>query len=430
MRSETSRSTGPSSRKLERTDHPGIYKRGGSYVVVYRDPQGRQKKKAARTLRQALDLKATLRADVVRGEYRAVSQTTFTDYAKVWIDTYRGRTSRGIRAKTLADYRRQLGLDVNGEPLGDGAVAFFGRKRLAEIEPSDVKRYAKQVADRGVSQNTVRLALAPVKALLADAFEEGVIRSNPAARVRIAQPAPLVEVDDDEEQQAKAWTREELRKLLDEVPANWRLLVELLAGAGLRVSEAIPLRWKDLDLGRRRVRVRRSMVDGVIGKPKTEYGRRDVPLSPALARRLWEERKRAGEGRDDALVFADRTGKAVAYNALRRALKKASERAGVPWLGVHALRHTAASLLFAEGWNAAQVQHFLGHHSAAFTLATYIHLLDHDLPEPLAVDSILDPEGGNAGATRGVETAGETAGDPVEQQDGETRLVPRIAAEA
>lgn len=62
--------------------------------------------------------------------------------------------------------------------------------RLAAITPADVKGYAAEVASRGVAPNTVRLALSPVKALLADAFEEGLIRSNPdsggsdVARVR------------------------------------------------------------------------------------------------------------------------------------------------------------------------------------------------------------------------------------------------------
>ena len=47
--------------------------------------------------------------------------------------------------------------------------------------------------------------------------------------------------------------------------------------------------------------------------------------------------------------------------------------------------HLRASILFAEGRNAVQVQRWLGHHSAAFTLATYVHLLDGDIGEPLAI---------------------------------------------
>jgi integrase len=63
----------------------------------------------------------------------------------------------------------------------------------------------------------------------------------------------------------------------------------------------------------------------------------------------------------------------------------AREAADLPWVGFHVFRHTCASILFAEGRNAVQVQRWLGHHSAAFTLATYVHLLDGDLGEPLAI---------------------------------------------
>ena len=56
-------------RRLVKTSTPGIYKRGGRYVVVYRDPEGKQRKRAARTLAEARELKATLTADVKRGEY-------------------------------------------------------------------------------------------------------------------------------------------------------------------------------------------------------------------------------------------------------------------------------------------------------------------------------------------------------------------------
>lgn len=110
---------------MEKTKTPGIFKRGGSYVVVYRDPQGRQRKRFARTMGEARDLKATLRADVTRGEYRSQSKVTFVDYAAEWIDSYTGRTRRGISEETRASYGRSLGLDENGRPL-EGAVGAVG----------------------------------------------------------------------------------------------------------------------------------------------------------------------------------------------------------------------------------------------------------------------------------------------------------------
>lgn len=67
-----------------------------------------------------------------------------------------------------------------------------------------------------------------------------------------------------------------------------------------------------------------------------------------------------------------------------RVLRPACAEAGVEWAGFHTFRHTVASRMFASGRTAVQVQHWLGHHSAAFTLRTYVHLLDPgDLGGPL-----------------------------------------------
>lgn len=180
------KATKPATR-LVRTATPGIYRKDNRYIVVFRDPSGRQRKRSARTLAEARAVKSSLTADVNRNEYVAESKVTFADYSSRWIETYEGRTARGIRAHTLRDYGRQLGLDANGAPTGLGAVAHFGRTPLAAIRPQDVKAYAAKVAARGVARNTVRLALAPVKAMLATAHEEGVIRSNPAAGLRLGR---------------------------------------------------------------------------------------------------------------------------------------------------------------------------------------------------------------------------------------------------
>ena len=84
-------------------------------------------------------------------------------------------------------------------------------------------------------------------------------------------------------------------------------------------------------------------------------------------------------------------------------LRNASSRSRRPSLtarsGLHTLRHTAATILFRRGWNAVQVQKFLGHHSPAFTLATYVHLLDDDLPDPTFLDDLGATDRGHSGAT-------------------------------
>ena len=78
-------------------------------------------------------------------------------------------------------------------------------------------------------------------------------------------------------------------------------------------------------------------------------------------------------------------------NLRRRHLRPAAEEAGAPWAAFHTFRHTCASLLFERGASVVQVQRWLGHHSAAFTLSTYVHWLGgQDLGEPLSLDAELE----------------------------------------
>src|SRR5438874_482475 len=111
--------------------------------------------------------------------------------------------------------------------------------RLTEVEPRDVKSYVVKLAESGLSPASVRNAIAPVRALFATAVEEGLIRSNPAAGLRIAQRV----VEAEEGARVKALSEEELRRLLDELPEDWQLFFTLVAHTGVRISEAVGWRW-------------------------------------------------------------------------------------------------------------------------------------------------------------------------------------------
>lgn len=351
---------------LVRTSTPGVYRRGSRYVVVFRDPSGRQRRRSAGTLAEARLLRSSVLDDVARGEFRETSRARLDEYARDWVRTYEGRTSRGIRPETIAEYERDLELHV---------LPVIGHRRLSEVEQRDLKALARHLADKGLAGATVRIVMAPVRALFATAVEEGLLRTNPAAGLRLGVGAKA-----DPTQRRRALDEEQLARVIEETPENWRLLVRFLAQTGLRVGELVALRWEDIDLGNRRVSVRRRLRLGRIDAPKSSFGIRQIPISTRLAQDLWRHRSDAA---DDDPVFLGPEGRALrAEFVLRSVVKPAAARAGVPWAGVHTLRHTCASILFRSGWNAKQVQVVLGHHSPAFTLATYVHLIPDDLPEP------------------------------------------------
>lgn len=361
--------------RMEKTATPGVYKRGSRYVVVWRH-KGRQHKSAHRTLAEAREAKGKRQA----GERTPATRQSFEDYAREWLDSYEGQSGGGLSVLTREAYRRAM--------LGR-AIPFFGRSKLAEVEPPDVRRFIASLKAEGLAPSTIRKELAPVKVMFATAVEDGALRSNPAAGRRVNGSRRGAD-EEPAEERAKAMTRAELGTLLSEVPEEWRLFFELLAHSGLRISEALGLTWEDVEFGERpRLVVRRQLFRGQLVRLKSDSSRRDVPLSPGVARRLWVSRRSRGEGEP---VFPSATGTPLqASNVRRRVLEPARTRAGLPWVGFHAFRHTCASLLFENGKHIKQVSKWLGHADAAFTLKTYVHLMDEGVGDADFLDRVTSP---------------------------------------
>jgi integrase len=382
--------------RLEKTRTPGIFKRGSRYVFSYR-VDGKQRWESCRTLDEARRAKAARATDIERGEFEQHSRITLHEYAREWIERYQGTGRRGFREETRDEYRALL---------DKYALSYFSeRTRLTDITPRHVASFiawlCKQTKraptetnkERRVplSDKTVRNALGPLKACLATARREGLIRHNPATDVALPHRATV----DDDEDRPRPFPRiqgddgesvETMELVVERIDQSHRLMFELLAATGLRRSELLVLEGRHLALdGDRshvkvRQRVRRRRGEGlVIGPLKSRYSKRDVPITLALAARLL-----ALAVAPDELVFRSAANTVLdPDNLATRVLAPACQAAGVEWAGFHTFRHTVASRLFAEGRNVVQVQRWLGHHSASFTLDTYVHLLDNDLGEPL-----------------------------------------------
>jgi integrase len=367
--------------KLTKTSTPGVYRRhtkectGGrctcSYVVVWRH-RGKQETETFRTMAEAREAKGNRDA----GDSRPTSRITLDDYFGEWIGTYSGRTSRGLSERSRQLYRRSA---------EDHFLTRWRTWKLADVEPTDVRRLYGELRRKGSSTSTLRQLRSTLSAMFSTAVEDGLLRTNPVRGVRIPA-ATTVEMEDDH---AKALTREELRRLLVALPDDdWRLFFEFLVHTGLRISEAVGLRWEHVDLGERpRVLVREQFYEGNRSRLKSKRGKRDVPLSPGMVERLRMKRPTVHSG--GAPVFVTIAGTELnRANVASRILKPTAKTAGVPWASFHSFRHTCASMLFEEGRNVKQVAEWLGHADPAFTLRTYVHLLDDGVGNADFFDSI------------------------------------------
>jgi integrase len=281
---------------------------------------------------------------------------------------------------------------------------------VSAITPRDVSRWIGWLANpnaqgRRLADGSIRRIVAPVRSCLATAKREGLIRSNPVDGAALPKREEIVE---DGEERVRVFTREQLAAVLQIVHPRHRLFFRLLAPTGLRWSEAVALRWRDLELELSpRVKVRRAEARRRNGgarykPPKSKYGRRDVPLEAALARDLRRHRAGSEWSGDDDLVFVSRFGTPLDYsNVRRRGLEPATSEAGCEWAGMHTFRHTFASMHIERGTSIVQLSRLLGHHSPDFTLRRYAHLIPGDEADPLSLGSELPS--GNEVAMDGAE---------------------------
>lgn len=370
--------------KLEKTRWPGIYRRGERYVYEWTDAHGKRPRATVRTIEEARREKARREEEARRGGRVEDHRLTFAEYARAWVDRYQGHGRRGVRDNTRDDYRRDL---------EKYAIEYFGLKlRLVELTPRHIADFVgwlcQQPGRRGptLSDSSVRRALCPVRSCLESAVRENLIAHNPSRGAALPHRPQLD--DDDDQDEVRALSTEQLHTFLAIVHPGYRTLFAFLAATGLRISEAEALEWRHLRLDGDRpvVKVRRARVRGRLGPPKSKHGKRDVPLGVDVVDLLRGHRSGSEWARPGDYVFATRAGTPLHRDNVRaRQLKPAAEEAGAAWAGFHTFRHTCASRLFAGGRNAVQVQRWLGHHSPNFTLSIYVHLLDDDLGEPLAL---------------------------------------------
>lgn len=139
---------------------------------------------------------------------------------------------------------------------------------------------------------------------------------------------------------------------------------------------------------------RAAVLQG-LDAPKSDYARRAVPITKAMARRLWALRKetRAGDGEP---VFPSSTGTRLDYANVYKAIVPVMRRVGIESGGLDRLRHTCGTTRARQGNSAEQPQLWLGHHDPAFTSRTYVHRGSHDLPD-------ADDVWGNMGQPRPTE---------------------------
>lgn len=248
---------------------------------------------------------------------------------------------------------------------------YLGKVWLADLEPAHVRGLIRNLRSQSVGGRTMQVVHATLACALNVAVRDELLERNVAAIVERPKAAKREKHILDEDQ---------AKQLLEAVQGDpYEAIYVLALTTGLRQGELFALHWGDVDLPRAAIRVRATLTEDENGKPirtdpKTESSRRIVDLPEIAVAALREHRVRT-EG-FEGYIFRDSAGGPIRKsNFLRRNFHPLLERAELPRITFHSLRHVANSILLAHGANIRLLADRLGHSTTRTTIEHYSHVL-------------------------------------------------------
>lgn len=306
---------------------------------------------------------------------RSIDTGAYVDPARETVAEFMARWLRDYATHSCApSTQRRYAQSVNHHIVPALGVVPLGRLRTPHI----VEAMAKWRAT-GVSEGTVLNTFRVLREALAHAGRWQVLGVNPADAVDRPRPR---------RPETRILSEGDLARLHASLGSDeCGTALGLILGTGMRIGEALGLRWVDVDLTAGLAHVSQTLHKGgpapVTGATKSHRSHRPVELGSDLTERLrrWrqaqtEARLFAGEAWHDlGYMVTDALGCPLPANRVRNALYRNLRDLGIPRVRVHDLRHSHASALLAAGENPRLVTERLGHARVGFTLETYGHLL-------------------------------------------------------
>ena len=338
------------------------------------------KKRAEKMLmdaRAAQEAELEAKATEQNAESTSASLIPFTEFLLDWLEM----TKKNVEETTYGAYAMGIKNKI---------IPYFEEHHpglaLCEVTPKHIQDYyTYELTVRGVSANTVIHRHANIRKALQHAFKLGLIDSNPADRIERPKKEKFV---------GSFYEEDELNHLFEVVRGDpIELGVILGAFYGLRRSEAVGLKWDAIDFKKKTVTIRHTVtqvtIDGkskIIQKDrtKTKSSYRSLPLVPPFEELLHrlkakqeQNRKLCGRAyctKYTDYIYVNEIGELVKPGYLTQHFPYILEKNGLRKIRYHDLRHSCASLLYANGVSLKEIQEWLGHSDIATTSNIYTHL--------------------------------------------------------
>ncbi|MFZ2957682.1 MAG: tyrosine-type recombinase/integrase [Candidatus Ozemobacteraceae bacterium] len=281
------------------------------------------------------------------------SEATVGEWLAYWVDTF----VCNLRINTRAAYESVVKTHL---------IPNLGGIRLIDLRPAPViEMFSKLLKTH--SPGFVILA----RGVLSKSLNQAMTLEQISRSIMKSVPFPRRE-----RKAHRIFTREEFQQFLEAARSSrYCLALLLFAGAGLRLGEALALRWEDVSIERSMITVTETVVrvpGGMVTNPaKTKLARRTIPIPDFLTQAM----KETPEKRRTGLIVPGRWGGYLAPATFRSDLKKLLMNANLPRVTVHGLRHIHASMLISSGVDIFEVSRRLGHESISTTADVYGHLV-------------------------------------------------------
>lgn len=320
-------------------------------------PNGKKKTKSAKTQKEVRDWLQTQRQAVKTNLIVEEEKVTLSDFLEHYMEDVAKHT---LRPKTLESYGYLIRLHIKPE---------LGNIKLSQLRPDHVQQLYSAKLNSGLSRRTVQFIHSILHKTLSQALKWGLVTRNVTDLVEkptVKRPTPTT------------LSVQEVKKLLATVREDRLYPMYCLAMVGLREGEILGLHYEDVDWEKGTIHIRHA-VQYLIGQglqitePKTQKAKRTIKLPDFVFSALKEHADK--QNTNHGLMFTTGNGTPFSPRNFIRHFKQSLQKAGLPEIRVHDLRHTTATLLLSQGVHPKVVQEILGHSQISLTMDTYSHML-------------------------------------------------------
>lgn len=293
-----------------------------------------------------------------------------------WLDTYKKNSVKPLTFDRLTiAYKLMVKYPIAGI-------------LVSEIDCDDMQRYIGHLVIDGYSMSTIKKQFNLLTAYWKYAMSQGIVSSPVYLGVNLPSESVLATKRTEIQTYSQAEQRAMLRELMKLDKVQYGAVV-LMLEAGLRIGEALALRWEDVLWNRKALIVRRTLirmssetgVTYVQDSPKSKTSRRTIPLSSRAIEVLQKINEEANASEGYIFAREDDSSLPYSYSSVEFHIRKLCKDLGITYRGMHAFRHTFATNCYERGCDVKILSKLLGHADVAITYNIYIHLYGDALEE-------------------------------------------------